>query len=203
MIQTINKLTIKRDKPWLIVGKGPSFSRIWDIDLSHYYIFCLNETINQVERCDIGHVIDLEILPRLEKWHCKGPRKFLIPYYPHLKCKVVDRCLPACIDHYFYLKQMDYEERLYTYNLSTYKGNFVHPQATYIKARYFSVEAAFRILANFGVRQIYTLGIDGGTKYAKEFKDLKPLTNGQPSFDKQFIEIKRIVDSHKMSWIIL
>ncbi len=203
MIRSLNNLIIRNDKPWLVLGKGPSFSRIHDQDLSQYYTFCLNETINKVERCNIGHVVDLEVLPRIEKWHCKGPRNFLIPYYPHLQCKVTNKCLPNWIDKYFYLKQMDYEDRLTVYNLSTYKGNFTHPAAPFITAKYFSVEAAFRILGNFGIRQIYTLGIDGGNTYAKEFSNLKPLTNGQPNFDRQFAELQKIVHAHKMAWVQL
>lgn len=62
----------------------------------------------------------------------------------------------------------------------------------------FSAEAAIRLLAIFGVQHIRTIGIDGGDSYSKYFDYLKPLTNGQKSFDRQFVEIAKIQQMYNL-----
>lgn len=198
-MHSLNNFLFKRDKPWLILGKGPSFSRRNEIDFDKYYTFGLNETVNFIE-CSIGHFIDIEVSWRLRK--SNKHTVFIVPFHPHYVFKP-SVTITSELKNNTFLRQLNYEDRLFTYNLSTYKGHILHKNAPYIKARYFSVEAAFRILANAGIREIFTLGIDGGTKYAEEFDGLKPLSNGQPSFDKQFIELDKILRSHSMEWKVL
>ena len=64
-----------------------------------------------------------------------------------------------------------------------------------IEVRYFSSEAALGVLGVLGATTVRSLGVDGGTAYAKSFSDLAGstlLSNGQPSFDLQFGELRRI-----------
>lgn len=199
MIRSLKYLNIPTDKPWLILGKGPSFSRIWETKVSDFHLLGLNETVSEVT-CEIGHFIDLEPLCNLKNIYY--PNTVIIPFHPHINSS------PAkVLDHYYnkfpILVDFAKSEKLYTYNLSTYKGVQKHNNAPYITAKFFSAEAAFRILANAGVRQFYSLGIDGGNKYAKEFKHLKPLTNGRANFDQQFVELYKIINNHKASWVQL
>lgn len=202
MIHSLNKLEIKTDLPWLILGKGPSFSRIGSIDLTSFYTLGLNETVNFVE-CSLAHFIDIEVAKNI---NLKNKHSlFIVPFHPHLKNRPTTENLDQHKERLSFLRMLNFEERLFTYNLSTYKGHILHKGTPYIKAKYFSVEAAFRILANAGVRVIYTLGIDGGTSYADCFleRGYIPLTNGRKSFDDQFIELHSIVNNMKLSWIKL
>ena len=71
-----------------------------------------------------------------------------------------------------------------------------------VEARFFSAEAAFDLLGATGVREIRSLGIDGGRAYSPAFKDLEGTTmlaNTKPTFDIQFEELERIVAKHSGS----
>ena len=201
MLKSLNKLEIDKSKSWLIIGKGPSFTRIWDTKVSNYNLFGLNEVVTKIN-CKLGHIIDLDVAIKIGTTGLLTAENYIVPYHPHVNFRP-EKTITSYYDKCILLKSLAIKDRLYTYNLSTYKGNILHANTPYIKTKYFSVEAAFRILANFGIRVIHTLGIDGGTKYASEFDDLKPLTNGRKSFDDQFIELRSICKQHSMSWICL
>jgi hypothetical protein len=65
-----------------------------------------------------------------------------------------------------------------------------------VEVRFFSSEAALRLLALAGAKRIRSLGIDGGASYSKEFTDLTKttlLSNTRSTFDRQFEEIARII----------
>jgi hypothetical protein len=189
---------LKTDKPWLIIGKGPSFEKINDIDLTKYYTFGLNE-VCQIIPCDIGHFIDDEVLSHNFIKNCKA---IVSPVRPHQNCRVSNRYL---VSWYFipYEEQLTALKKLYCYNCSTYKGaSFIEFGPT-VKVRYFSVEAAFRLLALQGLKVIHTLGIDGGKSYAKDFNHIKPLRNGRESFDEQFRELAAIITKFNLTWLPL
>jgi hypothetical protein len=60
-----------------------------------------------------------------------------------------------------------------------------------VRVRLFSAVAGLNILALARVKRVYTLGIDGGTEYAKCVPAADRLANGQDSFDVQFKELRR------------
>lgn len=187
-IKSITNLSINNDRPWLILGKGPSFSRIVDINTNSYFTFGLNHVVNHIY-CDMLHIIDLEVFDDIHTIECTY---LIIPWHPHLNNRPTNRDLEDWIDERPYLKHFERNNRLFTYNLSTWKGERLSGFPI-IETKYFSAEAAFRILIEAGVKIIYSLGIDGGTKYAEEFDYLKPLTNKRKSFDDQFKEINKII----------
>jgi len=65
---------------------------------------------------------------------------------------------------------------------------------------FFSGEAAFGVLAAMGVKEVWSLGIDGGKAYGEAFAHLRPLTNGQPSFDQHISAIYDILTVNRMTW---
>ena len=186
------------NKPILVVGKGPTFERINELNLDDYFVFGLNE-VCQIIKCDIGHFIDIEVISRNFIDNCKA---IVSPVRPHKDCKVSNRYL---VTWYFipYQEETNVLDKLYCYNCTTYKGAHFTDFGPAVKVKYFSVEAAFRLLALRGIKQIHTLGIDGGTKYAKDFSHLKPLRNGRQSFDDQFKTIAEIIAKFDIEWIQL
>lgn len=186
---------VKDDKPWLIIGKGPTFELINTIDLSKYYVMGLNE-VAQIIPCDIGHFIDVEVISHN---FIKNSKAIVSPVRPHKDCKISNRYLATW---YFipYHEELNALNKLYCYNCSTYKGAHFEDFGPMVKVKYFSIEAAFRLLAINGIKEINTLGIDGGTKYAKDFAHLKPLRNGRASFDDQFTEIAEITRKFNLRW---
>lgn len=190
-MQAFINLQLNKDKPWLILGKGPSFSKVWDLNLNEYYTLGLNH-VNNIISCDLSLIVDLEVL---------GPdfveksRKILIPWHPHVNFKPTKKTLKELISSNYYLEALEDAGKLYTYNLSTWKHNFGKTWAYFgppIHAKYFSSEAAFNVLIALGITEIRSLGIDGGRKYSIEFNHLRPLENGRKNFDEQFKEIEKI-----------
>lgn len=181
-------IKLPKDRPWLILGKGPSFSRKRFIKADQVYIFGLNHVADVVD-CDIAHAIDIDaVTPGFLKAHYT-----VVPWHPHIGNLPSKETLTELVESNEILTEIDKKGRLLTYNCSSYKKSRIIPNSPKVKARFFSAEAAFRLLALSGVKFIYSAGIDGGNEYAAEFKHLKPLTNGQKRFDKQFREIEETV----------
>lgn len=187
-------LQLKSDKPWLIVGKGPTYDKIHQLNLSDYYVFGLNHVCN-FTKCHIGHCIDIDVV---SYEFVSGCEAVIMPWHPHYKFKSHPNTLNDWLLKNGYLQFLDNEQRLLFYDLSTWKGK---PKSTpIIITQFFSGEAAFGILAYLGIKEIYSIGIDGGKTYASEFDHLSPLQNGQSNFDKQFKNIEKIIDKHKIRY---
>lgn len=182
------QVTIPKDKPWLIVGKGPSYSRIKYVKLAEVYIFGLNHVANVLD-CDFAHAIDIDAVGE----GFLRAKYTIMPWHPHIGNLPSKETLLELVETNEILEQINKEKRLFTYNCSTYKKSRVIPDSPKVKTRFFSAEAAFRLLAMAGVKFIFSAGIDGGSEYADEFKHLKPLTNGRKRFDKQFAEIENTI----------
>jgi len=174
--------TFPKDKPYLIIGKGPSFSRIYTLNLKEFYTIGLNDVLHLLI-CDYAHLIDLR---SLHKNHLKCSQ-VLIPFHPHINFRPSKKTVNEFVSENDILQKLEKENKLITYDLSTYKKKYNCDFL--IRAKYFSAEAVFDILCKKGVKEICSIGIDGGNEYAKEFTWIKPLRNGQPSYDKQFTEI--------------
>lgn len=170
------KNEIDKNLPWLILGKGPSLNQ-YDPNIHNYSynILALNH-VGRYVNADICIYHDNEVEHISIANRCKY---ILKPYHPHIKFKP------------YSLANTPLWNNIYYFNLSTWKGKR-KSDSPVIKARYNVAESAFHILALFGIKEIRTLGVDGGKEYSKIFSYLKPLTNGQPNFDKQFVEINKI-----------
>ena len=171
------------ERPWLVLGKGPTLERIVNVNLNDYYILGLNHVINYGIPVDISLFIDLEVCS-LE--FVEANTYILAPYHCHFNFKPRTRLFTNIIS-----------SKIYYFDCSTWKGDpVVRP---IIRAKYNCAEAAFDILRHWGVKNIYSLGIDGGITYASFIQE-KPLTNGQPNFDKQLGQLKIICRQGNMKW---
>lgn len=179
-------------KDWLIVGKGPTFENIDDYDLDQFNIIALNHVANYIplakpnsNAARLCCLIDLDVLKLVSRYNADPI--ILMPLYPHVGFKpwigseFVDKSYPNVV----------------RFSCSTWKKEQPDP---IIKVKYNVAEAAFGILIYFGVKKIYTLGVDGGTKYAKTFSDLTPLTNGRNHFDDQLKAIESQCITNGVMW---
>ncbi len=182
------------NRPWLMLGKGPSFGRRHEFDLSGYNLVSLNHAVREV-KVEIAHVIDIDVIHDCEEVIAANCDFLVMPRFPHVQS------LPglASLDDYLRgsaaLRRLDEENRLVWYNISTARAVGSSPV---ISARYFGSEAALGVLGEYGVRVVRSLGVDGGTHYATAFSSDATqtlLSNGQASFDMQFVELRRI--AHK------
>jgi hypothetical protein len=183
-------------KPWLILGKGPTFERRGEHRLGDYNLLGLNNVVGEM-KVDVAHIIDIDVLERCADALAENCRYLLMPRRPHVRVKPGERLLEAFVAELPALRELDREGRLVWYNARTSAPIGASPV---VRVRSFSSEAAIDILGKMGVLKIRSLGIDGGTGYAREFKGLVPLENGLPSFDAQFREIEDIVHDHAIDY---
>ena len=182
-------------RPWLIVGKGPSFGSANSLDLTPYNVLSLNHVIREI-KADVAHLADLDAIEDCSESLVANAQWVLMPFYPHISFKPSDRPLTELVAAIPVLKELDSLNRLVWYNLSTGTPNGDSP---IIQTGAFGSEVVVNILALLGVKTIRTLGIDGGTNYSSAFFDLRKrtlLSNGAISYDLQFVSILKQVETH-------
>lgn len=185
-----------KNKPWIIIGKGPSFSKIGQFDLKQYYSVALNHAVNKVVGVDYVHVADVDVLDKIEETLLLKCATLVTPYFLHNENSpdpnlCVDRILEdKSKPHHTLFKYLLDCGRINAYvsGLSKHLGRRLSLGRS-IYVRYFSSVAVFNLLCACGVKDITLIGVDGGTAYAPQFSDLTALTNGRTSFDVQFEEI--------------
>lgn len=185
-------------RPWLLVGKGPSFSHRGELDLDTFNVVSLNHVVNEIDVC-IAHMADLDVVAacadRLAE-HCQW---LLMPRQPHVDNRPCGRRLEALFDELPILRRLDQEHRLVWYNLDTAPPIDDSPV---IEVLHFSSEPVLDILGRLGAREVFTLGIDGGSSYSTTFAHLSEqtlLANGRPNFDVQFFSLDRIAKKHDIA----
>jgi hypothetical protein len=180
-------------KPWLLLGKGPSFNKIHGVDTTQFQLMSLNHVVRE-RPVAVAHAIDLDVITDCAAVVEKHAGILLMPLHPHIGNRPTAKTLYELVHEVPVLASLASQRRLVWYNASTWK----HPQpgSPVIDVKFFSAEAAIGALAACGARVIRSLGIDGGNQYARDFRDLDDVTllaNGHPSFDRQFEGIARTI----------
>ena len=190
------------DRPWLLLGKGPTFSRRGEFDLAQYNLFALNHVVRELP-VDVAHVIDVDVVAACADKLLEHARWLLMPRHPHVDCRPdPQRRLESFFGSHPVLRQFTEQGRLVCYDLRS-KACPVLGAAPPIKVRFFSSEAALHLLARMGARTIRSLGVDGGRRYSGSFADIQQqtlLANELPSFDLQFRELEKIVREHELDY---
>ncbi len=184
------------DKPWLVLGKGPSFARRGEFALGDYNLLGLNGVVDE-QRVDVAHLIDIDVVERSGDKLVSNCTYVLMPRRPHVHFLPTKRKLEDFFDDYPVLRQLDDQGRLVWYNARTSPPIGSSPV---IRARHFSSEAAIDILGEMGAKTVRSLGIDGGSSYSKEFASGSQLANDLPSYDAQFREIEEIVQERGIDY---
>jgi hypothetical protein len=180
-------------RPWLILGKGPSFGLRTRIDLSGYHLLSLNHVVRE-QPVLLAHMIDLDVVDACGEALLRQADYVVLPWYPHTQNAPGTQSLEVLVPSHQLLRRLDDAGRLLWYDLSTAPGR--HGPGPVVQATYFSAEAAVSLLAQAGVRRVRSLGVDGGAAYSGEFADLEGrtlLANGRPAFDLQFQGIARTI----------
>ncbi len=188
-----------RDRPWLMLGKGPSFAHLTAGHREQFHTFGLNHVVREVP-LTIAHAIDVDVAALCADALRTNCRWLLMPRVPHAHSAAGDRLLEDWFGDIPVLDELDRQGRLVWYNLSTGRAR---PGSPSIEVRHFSSEAAMQILGLLGARTVRSLGIDGGRSYSGRFADLAAstlLANGKPLFDRQFEHLREIVAKHRIDW---
>lgn len=181
-------------KPWLVLGKGPSFSKRDHYDLTAYHLLSLNHVVRELP-VTLAHLIDIDVVDTVGEALLANARAVVMPWHPHVDQVFHRKSLAEWADEKPVLGRLREEGRLLWYNLIG-TGAQARPDSPEVLVKYFSGEAAVNLLATAGVRTIRSLGVDGGAQYSSKFKDLAGstlLVNGRSSFDRQFARIAQIL----------
>jgi hypothetical protein len=186
-------------RPWLVLGKGPTFSRRSEFDLAGYNLLSLNHVVRELP-VEVAHIIDVDVVEdcadRLLE-HCQW---LVMPRVPHIQQRPGHARLEEYRDAVPVLRELDARGRLVWYNAATAAPVGDSPV---VQVRYFSSEAALSLLGELGANTVRSLGVDGGTNYSATFASLSDktrLANGQASFDIQFAELDRIADRYGLDY---
>jgi hypothetical protein len=185
-------------KPWLVLGKGPSYAHIKDINLDDYYTCSLNHVVRE-HPVDLAHIIDIDVVEDCKGAIDKNARFLVLPFHPHVNHDPTKKTVYDFVAAMPVLQSLQKQDRLVWYNLSSSKRRV--ESSPVIVAKFFSAEAAVNILASCGVKTIRSLGVDGGNTYAAAYEDLKSktlLANTQPTFDLQFKQIANTIRKRKI-----
>jgi hypothetical protein len=182
-------------RPWLILGKGPTFEHRDRFDLSQFDLLSLNHAVRE-HPVRLAHIIDLDVVDACRDVLARNAEHVVLPWYPHHLNRPGRRTLEEILPDSPILQELDAQGRLLWYDLST--GPERHGPGPVVRATYFSAEAALDLLARAGVRRVRSLGVDGGASYSSAFDDLKDVTllaNGRQDFDLQFKGFARTIMS--------
>lgn len=187
-------------RPWLILGKGPSFDKLNRFDTSGYRRMSLNHSVREAV-VDVAHMIDIDVVEQCGQALINNAAVVVLPRFPHVKNRVGKVSLEQWVERIPLLKILNQEQRLLWYDLSTAKGTSgSHPS---IEARWFSAEAALNLLVAAGNRTIRSLGVDGGDTYANSFEDLSKktkLNNGHLTYNHQFRSFAKTLFREKVDF---
>jgi hypothetical protein len=188
-----------QQRPWLVLGKGPSFSLVADVDKSQYNTFGLNHVVLQT-KIDVAHMIDLDVVEHCGDIIASNAGCLVMPWVPHINYKPGKKTLTELAQQIPVLSRLAAEGRLLWYNKVGGRAKVaVNGVSPAVRVVNFSAEAPYALLGMAGAQTIRSLGIDGGASYASNFSGMPTLlANGQASFDKQFGEIARSIMTYKL-----
>jgi hypothetical protein len=189
-------------RPWLLLGKGPTFGRRGEFDLTPFHTIGMNHVVRE-QRVNVAHVIDVDVIAACAEALSRNADWLVMPRHPHVaNVPGPTRPLESFFCSHPVLQDFADRGRLVWYDLRS-KTCPVHGRAQPLQVRFFSSEAALQLAARLGAKTVRSLGIDGGRAYGAAFRDLAHetlLANGQPTFDLQFRELDRIAAEHGLDW---
>ena len=171
-------------------------------EISRFRVLTLNDAVNFCDSPCIAHFIDFEAFDRCASSLARLVDALVVlPWYPHFNNSAKNVSLPQIARDHRVLQQLISEGRLHWYDLVT--GRNRQGSFPVVSAKFFSAEAAFDLLASAGVKQVRSLGIDGGNEYSEEFSGASRdslLSNGHRSFDRQFESFPTVIAKTGVSY---
>ena len=177
------------NKPYLMMGKGPSLALHNKIDRTKYISLGLNH-VPEKHKVDVGHAIDYEVIKEAGTSIVNNCEYLLMPWYPNLGFRPHTKNLDELCKEDPILNRFKKGGQLLTYN--RYGTPPCPLGGKPINLIFFSGDSVFQLLSMLGEPVIYSIGIDGGNKYNEDFNRLTPLENGRDSFDDQFKVIDEV-----------
>jgi hypothetical protein len=185
-----------RGRPWLLLGKGPSFARRAEFDLTDFVTVSLNHVVLE-QRVDVAHILDWDVVEACADALADQCRFLLLPQHPNIGFRPALSTAEELMELLPPVRDLAQQGRVVLYSRA---GVDTGPPPL-LDVQHFSAEAALDAIGHLGGKVVRTLGIDGGTAYAKDFDAVAAATrlaNGQPSFSRQTARLKAIARRHQM-----
>lgn len=184
-------------RPFLLIGKGPSFSLREQFSLSDYCLVSLNHVVRE-QPVDFAHIIDIDVVEDCEEVLLQNAGMLIMPEVPHVNCRPTALTLEDFVSTMPVLREFAVQGRLLSYALWSDRRT----QTIDSVQGTFSGSVVVNLLGRLGVKNVNTLGVDGGISYSQTFHDLTDKTlfkNQHTSFDIQFVEIQKTAEEFQMS----
>lgn len=188
------------DRKFLILGKGPSFQCLDEIDSSEYVSIGINH-VCEAKKVNYAHIIDIEVLDHIGEKIYENAQYLIIPFVPHERSKIKINgkiifwpsrmTLIEWVERIPLLNKLYKEGRLLSYDLSSVNYIKYAPELR-VEVQTFSAATIVSLLATAKIKRIYFLGIDGGNLYDSAFDKYSSQTKlqtGQENYNIQFKEI--------------
>lgn len=184
--------TLEEQRPndvnWMLVGKGPTAAKLAAADGKWNYV-SLNHACTLMKPV-LAHFIDLSAWADCSQYLAEHKIPVALPWHPNVKMHPMRATIRDHAEEHPLLKAHLEAGLVFSYNATTCDGLTRNADLCRVRVRYFSAVAAFNLLAYAGVKEVYSLGVDGGKDYAPCFDAKDKLANGRPDFDIQFKEIE-------------
>ena len=205
-MKTLNNLFDQNIKPYLLIGKGPSFDIIDKILLNKYFTIALNHAVESTQ-CDAVSIIDIDVVRDCPEAVYRNAKTLVIPWHPHDKNNNFQPCSKTIVDYCKEIKvlgDMLDEGRIYSYNASSAKVFNFEDNKELPNYNVFinNGDSIFTMLVANNNKKIYSIGIDGGTTYSSSFSNYKPGGNGR-SFEESLAVIKKVEEQSNAELIRL
>lgn len=165
-------------KPWIILGKGSSFDNWLHMgDKTKFNVLTVNEVCTKAHS-NIAFFLDVEPMNRSVRQMENANSVIFAPVRPHKEHKPVDKAAG-----YMFLCLLNNWFDTYSFDLARPQGDDLWGDRTpnfcesmeyegefALKSISNTFEAAFHMLCLSGVKEIYSLGIDGGFEYHPLFQ---------------------------------
>src|ERR1700754_861039 len=125
------------DKPWLLLGKGPTFARRGEFPLDEYNLIGLNDVVAE-QKVDVAHLIDVDVVGKVGDALRDNCKFLVIARRPHVDFKPKEKRLEDYFDEFPVLRELDEQGRLVWYNA---RGSAPIGDSPAIGVRFFSSEA--------------------------------------------------------------
>lgn len=161
--------TLPKNDKWLIVGSGPSLDHIDDFDCSDYGIISLNSTQKIVPHSNISIFSHFESV--IGCWNNLDRSDFIYianPIHAGFRCiplKAVDMFNNEDFIRYLPNKVRFFEKE------SSLNGFKVRSHTLFCEHTIAS--AALSLLSRNGIKEVWTIGIDGGEGHAVSLGDIR------------------------------
>jgi hypothetical protein len=186
----------------LVLGKGPSLdSQSYERSSRAACVFGINQTCRSF-RCDVAFFIDIEPFNESIEDVLRSGAAVVLPWRPNQRGRMRSRIsrpmqqnlIELCAQRP-QLRQLSEQGRLYYFHTRLADrraaSNVFEPNLV-------SFSALLQILASVGVRDVRTLGVDGGSGYSRELKG-ESFTQLPAGYDKQFPILRRIAMTNGVS----